>query len=133
MYKKIEGVLKDESTRPKVSNSQQAYEMANGMIKKKDRENFVVIGMNARYIVNFADVVAIGGRDGVELDNALILKDLIVNDCIYCVVAHNHPTGQTSPSTADIIILDKLKQALDLVGIKLMDNLIIGNNEYYSI
>ena len=46
---------------------------------------------------------------------------------------HNHPSGSTKPSKEDRIITDRIKKAGELLGIKLLDHIIIGDNdEYYS-
>jgi len=42
---------------------------------------------------------------------------------------HNHPSGDTEPSTDDINITKKIKEACDIVGIKVLDHIIIGKNK----
>lgn len=48
------------------------------------------------------------------------------------ILAHNHPSGNPMPSQADIRQTERLKKALDVLDIKLLDHIIIGDNEYYS-
>ena len=48
------------------------------------------------------------------------------------ILAHNHPSGLATPSTADDNITRKLREALDLIGVKLLDHIIIGDGDNYS-
>lgn len=48
------------------------------------------------------------------------------------IIAHNHPSGLTNPSSDDILITKRLKQVGDLMGILLMDHVILGEKTYYS-
>lgn len=57
------------------------------------------------------------------------LKEEAVN----IVLVHNHPSGDPSPSTEDIKITKRMKDAGNLIGIKLMDHIIIGDNKYISL
>lgn len=48
------------------------------------------------------------------------------------IILHNHPSGDPSPSKQDIEITNRLKEASDILGIKLLDHLIIGGNKFFS-
>lgn len=48
------------------------------------------------------------------------------------ILVHNHPTGDPAPSTEDIAITRRLKEAGELLGIKVLDHIIIGDGEYLS-
>jgi DNA repair protein radC len=56
------------------------------------------------------------------------LKHLAVN----VILLHNHPSGDPSPSKADIDITKDINKALDSIGIELIDHIVIGDNCYYS-
>ena len=47
-------------------------------------------------------------------------------------IAHNHPSGDVTPSQNDICFTQKIKEACDLLGIQFLDHIIIGNNSFYS-
>ncbi len=49
------------------------------------------------------------------------------------IILHNHPSGDPSPSSEDIHTTNKMKEAGNLIGIKLMDHIIIGDNKYISL
>ena len=48
------------------------------------------------------------------------------------VLVHNHPSGDPTPSRADILLTKRLKEAGDLVGITLIDHIVIGDRRYLS-
>ena len=48
------------------------------------------------------------------------------------IIAHNHPSGRTEPSTADKIITEKIKAAVELIDVKLIEHIIVTNEGYYS-
>ena len=48
------------------------------------------------------------------------------------IVAHNHPSGIAEPSRADELITQRVKEALALVDIRLLDHIIVGDGRYYS-
>lgn len=48
------------------------------------------------------------------------------------VLIHNHPSGNTHPSSEDIKLTERIKQAGDILGIKLLDHIIVGDDEFFS-
>lgn len=57
----------------------------------------------------------------------------IKKQCASIIVSHNHPSGDVSPSKEDINITIRLKEAGDILGIKLLDHVIIGDGRYKSL
>ncbi len=55
------------------------------------------------------------------------------NGAVNIILLHNHPSGDPSPSTEDLSVTKRVKEAGVLIGIKLMDHLIIGDNKYVSL
>ena len=53
--------------------------------------------------------------------------------CNTIIIAHNHPSGDLKPSSEDLEVTKKLKQAGDLLGIKLLDHIIVSNKGFKSI
>lgn len=61
----------------------------------------------------------------------IMLKALLCN-AAGIIIAHNHPSGDPGPSNLDFESTEKVKQAGDIMGIRLIDSLIVGDNQYYS-
>lgn len=61
-----------------------------------------------------------------------IFKEAINNRAVYIILVHNHPSGDVTPSKADINFTNQVLYTGNIIGIPLLDHLIIGKNKYYS-
>jgi len=76
--------------------------------------------------------IADGGIDAVNVDRRLIFSAALLCRSVSVIVAHNHPSGTRSPSSADRAITKLIDDAGKLMGIKLNDHIILTENSYYS-
>ncbi len=61
-----------------------------------------------------------------------VFKRALVSNAKSIIVAHNHPSGDSTPSLQDKILTSELQKAGKMLGITLIDHIIVGNKEYYS-
>lgn len=95
-------------------------------------ESFFILLLNrANYTIGYAKISQ-GGIAGTIVDIKLVSKYAIESLCSSVIIAHNHPSGNTNPSNEDKIITNKIKLALDLFEIKLLDHMILSEDSYYS-
>lgn len=73
-----------------------------------------------------------GTIDGASVYPREVVKRALHHNAAAVIFAHNHPSGIAEPSRADQLITDKLKQALALLDIRVLDHFIIGDGEPYS-
>jgi len=73
-----------------------------------------------------------GGIVGTIVDIRLIAKYAIESLATAVILAHNHPSGNLTPSEADKNLTKKVKESLNIFDIKLLDHLILTENDYYS-
>jgi DNA repair protein RadC len=73
-----------------------------------------------------------GTIDGASVYPREVVKQALYHNAAAVIFAHNHPSGITEPSQADKQITDKLKQALTLIDIRVLDHFIIGDGDPYS-
>jgi len=73
-----------------------------------------------------------GGISGTVTDVRIVLKSAVLNTASGMIVAHNHPSGNLSPSDSDIKITQKIKEAGLLLDVQLLDHLIMAGTDYYS-
>jgi DNA repair protein RadC len=90
------------------------------------REQFVVIFVNTRRRVIGFSIVGLGTLSGVFVDPASTYRAAIVTGAAAIFVAHNHPSGDASPSNADVHITRELMRAGRILKIELLDSIIIG-------
>lgn len=77
--------------------------------------------------------VSQGGISGTVIDNRLILVTALNCLASGIIICHNHPSGNTTPSEADIKVTLKLKQACDLLEISVLDHIILTEESHYSM
>jgi len=92
---------------------------------------FLLLLDNSMTTIGYAKLSQ-GGICGTVVDVRILAKYAIESLCTGVVLAHNHPSGNLKPSEADNIITNKVKQALKLFDIVLIDHLIITSTSYYS-
>lgn len=74
----------------------------------------------------------VGEGMSVNFPKQKVLKDALRLNSCYVVLSHNHPSGNPLPSEADIDITTDLYNSLKIIGIRLIDHIVVGNNNYYS-
>jgi DNA repair protein RadC len=73
-----------------------------------------------------------GTIDGASVYPREVAKKALFHNAAAVIFAHNHPSGINEPSQADKLITEKLKQALNLLDIRVLDHFIIGDGQPYS-
>lgn len=91
------------------------------------KEALVVLVLNTRRRILGHNLVALGGLDSVPAAAREVFRPVIAMAGHACVVVHNHPSGNSSPSDADIKVTRDLIRAGQLLNIELLDHLIIGD------
>ncbi len=76
--------------------------------------------------------VSVGSFNRSIIDSSAIFKRLLAVGAINFIFVHNHPSGDSTPSDHDMAISKKLSDGAALLGMKMLDFLIIGNNNYFS-
>ena len=69
---------------------------------------------------------------GAGARRSQVIKRALYHNAAAVVLAHNHPSGEVTPSKADRLITERLVQALGLVDIRVPDHLIVGGNQVFS-
>jgi DNA repair protein RadC len=123
--------LGDDKT-VKIESSITAFEALYPYLADLDHEQFYTMLLNRSNKV--IDIVKIsqGGVSGTVADSKLIFKSAVEKLASGIILAHNHPSGNLSPSQADITLTRKLQEAGKLLDISVLDHIIIANNEYFS-
>lgn len=116
-----------------IKTSKDAAEILLPLMKDLTHEVFYVLYLNtANSVIRFEEIGK-GGLSSTVADIRIILKNALLNNAAKIIVGHNHPSGHLKASTEDMNITNKLKDAAKLMDIKLLDHLIIGGNDYYSM
>lgn len=95
-----------------------------------DREQFVVCGLDAKNRLIGINIVSIGSLSLSIVHPREVLKPLILMNAAAWLCAHNHPSGEVMPSREDLALTTRLREAAELLGIRLLDHLILGEGHY---
>ncbi len=95
-------------------------------------ESFFILLLNrANKTVGYAKISQ-GGVVGTYVDIKIIAKYAVDSLASSVILAHNHPSGNTSPSEQDKIITQRIKKALALLDVEVFDHIILTEDSYYS-
>jgi len=97
-----------------------------------DRECLWVLHLNTRLMIIDKELVHMGTLDASLVHPREVFRKAIINSAASIATVHNHPSGSLEPSSEDKVIWKQLKGAGELLGIKVVDNLIISCQGYYS-
>lgn len=97
-----------------------------------ERETFVVALLNSRQQVLTTRIVALGSLSEVGVHPREVFKDAVRMSAHSIIVAHNHPSEDTTPSDADLELTERLEHAGEILGIPVVDHLIVTRREYLS-
>lgn len=98
-----------------------------------DHELFCCLFLDNRHRVLGFEELFRGTIDGTSVYPREVVKEALAINAAAVILAHNHPSGVAEPSQADERITKRLKSALDLVDIRLLDHLIIGDGKATSL
>jgi DNA repair protein RadC len=96
------------------------------------RERFILMPMNRSNKPLGFYTLSIGGITGTVVDVKLAAAALINCAASGFIIAHNHPSGNLKASSQDITVTNKLKKALELFDIQLLDHIILTEDSYLS-
>jgi len=102
-------------------------------LNKKAKENFVVITLDSAHVPISVRTVSVGTVNRALVHPREIFRPAIVDNAAAIIIAHNHPSGKIEPSPEDFDITRRLKQASEILGISILDHLIVGKTDFYSM
>ena len=98
-----------------------------------EREVFALVCLDTRHrFIEYAELFQ-GTIDGAEVHPREVVRSAIRCNAAAVIVAHNHPSGSSEPSAADRAVTVRLKQALALVDVRLLDHIIVGGHKTLSL
>jgi DNA repair protein RadC len=99
----------------------------------KENEVFACIFLDSQHRMIKYEEVFNGTTDSASVHPRVLVKRGLDLNCSAVIIAHNHPSGDATPSHADIKVTEGLKEALKLFDIRLLDHIIIGHGESQSL
>ena len=101
-------------------------------LRDRDREVFACLFLDARHRLICYEELFEGSLDCAEVYPRVVLQHALRNQAAAILIIHNHPSGHPEPSAADHALTARLKQALSLVDIRVLDHFIVADNQITS-
>lgn len=92
----------------------------------------VLILNNKNILLKIKDI-ALGGSNFAMIEPKEVLSDAVKMQAKKIILVHNHPSGDPTPSKADIKLTDRIWQACEMLGIDMLDHVVIGYDSYKSV
>lgn len=121
------------SGRVQVGSPETALTVVRPLLVGHDRERGVLVALDTRHRVIATAIVSIGTAANTFLAPREVFRDALLLGASAIVVAHNHPSGDASPSDDDRRITRRLARAGDTLGIDLLDHVIVGDPDWISL
>lgn len=125
----------NKKDRIKITNPEQSVEALRNVWSDKMEyiEEFVLLLLNrANEAIGWIRISQ-GGISGTIVDQRVIFQIALKCNASAIIVCHNHPSGQTKPSSADIAITKKIKEGGIILDIALLDHIILTPESYLSM
>ncbi|MBV9452831.1 MAG: DNA repair protein RadC [Rubrobacter sp.] len=118
--------------RPMISSPADVDRLLRGRIANLDRENFVVLLLNAKNEVIETSTISVGTLCCSLVHPREVFKPAIRASAASIILAHNHPSGAVEPSREDHEVTTRLAGAAEILGIEVLDHVIVGDS-YFSM
>lgn len=96
-------------------------------------EEMILLCFNRRIELLHYSVISKGGMSGTVCDPKVVMMIALQNAADSIVLAHNHPSGNLKPSSADLSLTQKIKDACSLLDIRFIDHIILTYDGFYSM
>jgi len=118
--------------RKKITSSQEVYEYAQSLLTDYIYEVFYVILLNRNNRIIKPVLIGEGGFADTFVDPKRVFKSAMEHNASSIILCHNHPSGNVNPSEQDIRLTRRLKHIGDLLDLKIIDHIIVCDDNYYS-
>lgn len=116
-----------------ISNPQDAAKLVAKYLSGFDREVFCALNLNAKGQPINMNIVSIGELTSTLVHPREVFKGSLLSNAASVIFLHNHPSGDPIPSSEDLKLTKTLEEAGELLFIKVLDHVVVGNGTYYSI
>lgn len=96
-------------------------------LKHETKEYFLTIHLDGKNRICCIDEVSVGSLNQSIVHPREVFKSTLLSSAAAIILLHNHPTGDPTPSSEDIEITRRLREAGEIIGVKVLDHIIIGD------
>ncbi len=115
-----------------ITGSQELASVVKRFLADTDREVFLTVNFSTANTINSIHIVSIGSVDRAIVHAREVFKAAILSNASSIALVHSHPSGSLNPSLEDIDITRKLVQCGEILGIKVIDHIIVADDQHLS-
>ena len=123
----------DKGRKTTVKSPEDAIKSVKNQLKGKKKEHFLVLSLDTRNHLINTQTISIGSLDSSIVHPREVFKEAISSTAASVIFAHNHPSGDPTPSEDDIKLTKRLVEAGEILGIEVLDHIIICDKDYISM
>lgn len=125
-------VREGRPSKAELTNPQAVFEFMKRRVRGLDREHFWRMDLDARGRCLGIETVSIGTLSASLVHPREVFKAALIQGAAGIIVAHNHPSGETTPSPEDKEATNRLRRAGELLGIPLLDHMVLAEQSFFS-
>ena len=114
-------------------SSVDVYEAFKERFAQVDREEFLVLVLDAKNAVLGFNLVSVGTLTSSLVHPREVFKPAILGNAAALILLHNHPSGDPAPSAEDLHITKRLREVGEVFDLKVLDHIIVGDRRYVSL
>lgn len=122
----------DRGTKTKITSPDVVSNLLMDEMKFLQKEEFKILILDTKNQITKVETISIGTLNASIVHPREVFKTALLNSANSIILVHNHPSGDPTPSNEDINITNRLIDAGTLLGIKVLDHIILGDNRYLS-
>lgn len=117
---------------PILNTSRDLFDYLQPLIADLDHEEFWFMALTSACRIKACERLFTGGMEGTTIDIRIVFRKVLESKACSIVIAHNHPSGNDTPSSQDITLTRRIQEAGRLLNIVLLDHIIVCRDKYYS-
>jgi DNA repair protein RadC len=119
--------------KPKISSPEDVYRRLFPRMREQKKEMFIELCLDTKNQILKEEVISVGSLNANVVHPREVFKLALTESAAHIIVAHNHPSGDPTPSREDIEITKKLVETGNIMGITVLDHVVIGDGRHYSM
>lgn len=116
-----------------IRESSAVYRLVHPLVRDADREHFYCLHLSTRHTILDVDLVSVGSLSASIVHPREVFRRAIERSAASIILAHNHPSGDPSPSEEDLDITKRLCKGGEILGIEVLDHVVLGNGHFVSL
>ncbi len=122
-----------EDTKHKISSPEDVYRRIYPRMREQKKESFIELCLDTKNQIIREETISVGSLNANVVHPREVFKTALAESAAHIIVAHNHPSGDPTPSREDIEITKKLVETGKIIGIDVLDHVIIGDGRHFSM